>query len=207
MKTFDDAKRTYYHNGEVIAEKMITFDDATHTYYYNGEVIANVSTILAETIFKDKYKNVPEHVLNNAASFGTNIHNAIEHMFPYGLDDVEYKKYQEYLSYVEQYFIITLEQEQIVHNKELNYVGRFDLVALIMGEKALCDVKTTYELDIEYLSWQLSMYYYGKRDFSIKKLYALWLPKRRKGGVVEIPFKTEQEVKWLVEKYYKENKK
>lgn len=180
------------------------FDSEEHVYYYKDKPIANVSTILAETLFKGKYDGIPKDILNNAADFGTNIHNAIENEFPFALNTLEYKVYSNWLELKEKHFIIELEKEQMIFHQDLLYMGRFDVVALVMGEKSLCDYKTTYNLDIEYISWQLSLYYWAKRDFSITKLYVIWLPKRKKGEIIEIPLKTEEECKWLLEKYYKE---
>ena len=180
------------------------FDEVEHIYYYKDKPMANVSTILAETLFKGKYAGIPKPIMDRAADFGTNVHDAIENEFPFGLNTLEYQVYNNWLGLKEKHFIIELEKEQPIFHQDFEYMGRFDLVALVMGDKSLCDYKTTYELDLEYISWQLSLYYWAKRDFTITKLYAIWLPKRQKGDVVEVELKSEAQVKWLLEKYHKE---
>ena len=182
-------------------EQDVRFDEETHTYYYKENVVASVSQILSATIFKNKYGNVPEHILQKAAEFGSNVHKAIETMFPYTLTDEEYSVYLKYVDIKERYNLEVLEQEEMIFHPELNYMGRFDMTGLINGCKSLIDIKTTYSLDKEYLSWQLSMYYWGKKDDSIKKLYVIWLPKRKGPEVVEIPLKSHEEIEWLISLY------
>ena len=86
-----------------------------------------------------------------------------------------------------------MDQEQIIHYNDL-YAGRFDMIAKIGGKICLCDIKTTAELDMEYLSWQLSFYELatGKQ---FDNLYAIWLPKKELGQLVKIQRKTKEELK------------
>ena len=71
------------------------------------------------------------------------------------------------------------------------YAGRFDMIANIKGELSLCDIKTTAELDEEYLSYRLS-YYELAMGKTFEKLYAIWLPKKDIGQVVEIKRKPRE---------------
>ena len=75
------------------------------------------------------------------------------------------------------------------------------MIAIVMGVKSMLDIKTTYELDMEYLSWQMSFYYYAKQDYDVKKIYAIWLPKRKKGSLVEVQLKTFQEIEYVINLY------
>lgn len=184
----------------------LRFDETTHTYYYNDKVVPNVSTILSKTIFKSKYAGVEKHVLNAKAKWGSEVHSAIENNFYYGLDDLQYQKIMEYEEIKEDNFIIIESQEEQVFNKDLYYCGTYDMVALVLGVKSMLDIKTTYELDMEYLSWQLSMYYYAKKDFDIEKLYVIWLPKRKKGTLVEVKLKECHQIEWLMNEYKKVEK-
>ena len=182
---------------------MIEFIADSHTYLVDGVIVPSVSTILSATIFKDKYKDVSPHVLAKAAEFGTGVHLAVETGEWLHLDDKQYQVYQNYLELVRIENIEPYAHEQIVHYG-LEYAGTFDMEAVIKGLYCLCDVKTTYNLDREYLSWQLSMYELasGKR---FDKLYAIWLPKRKGAELVEIERKTEQQIKELLEVYYEKN--
>lgn len=178
---------------------MVKFIKETHQYTVDGIIVPSVSTILKETIFTDKYKAVPEFILKRAAEFGTAVHDAIEHDDNLFLTEEQDRVYQEWKRLQKEEDIVPLEQEQIVHF-EKEYAGTFDMIANIKGEKCLVDIKTTYNLDLEYLSWQLSMYAlaYGHEG----KLYAVWLPKKGNGKLVEIETKPYEQIHELLEAHH-----
>ncbi len=183
---------------------MIKFNESTHTYTLNGKVLPSVSTILGATIFKDKYKDVDPYILQRAAQFGTGVHKAIEINDYFGLDDLQYTVFKRYKKLCTKHDIKPIAHEQIVYTQD--YAGTLDMIAMIQSFNSLTDVKTTYHLDREYLSWQLSMYeraymiLYNKPQFD--KLYCIWLPKRKGAELVEIERKSEKEIIELVESYY-----
>ena len=175
------------------------FDD-THTYLVNGVIVPSVSEILKK-IFPNKYKNIPLETLRRKATYGTIIHNYIEQyekgIITIKLDYIQEASFGQYLRLKDKYNINVLEQEKIVNFKDI-YAGRFDMVAEVNGSYCLCDIKTTASLDKEYLSWQLSLYEYayGKK---FDKLYAIWLPKKDIGKLVEIKRKSKKEIDKLLE--------
>ena len=67
------------------------------------------------------------------------------------------------------------------------------MIARIGKDICLCDIKTTSELDKEYLSWQLSFYELATNKH-FDKLYAIWLPKKELGELVEIKRKSKEEL-------------
>lgn len=186
---------------------MIEYVDETHTYLYDGVIIPSVSEIL-RFIFPNKYSLVPKEVLNKKATYGSTVHEAIEKLeqgkeLP-KLDYIQQASITQYLKLKEKYNIEVHKQEQII-NYEDKYAGRFDMIADINGVEALCDIKTTAELDKEYLSWQLSLYAYAYKnmyDEDFEKLYAIWLPKKELGKVIEIERKTDEEIEDVLKEYY-----
>lgn len=184
---------------------MVEFLKDTHTYLVDGIIVPSVSTILSQTIFADKYKDVPDFVLQRAAEFGTAIHNAIEHESDDDLTDEQSVVYQRWLKLKDKHNIKAVEQEQIIH-LGYDYAGTFDMMAEIDGELCLVDIKTTYNLDKEYLSWQLSLYAHAKQFGG--KLVAIWLPKRKGAELIEIEPKPHYEIDKLLEVYHalQENK-
>lgn len=178
---------------------MVEFIKDTHTYLVDGIIVPSVSTILSQTIFVDKYKDVPDFVLQRAAEFGTAIHSAIEHESDNDLTDEQQVVYKRWLKLKAKHNIKAVEQEQIIHLGH-QYAGTFDMMAEINGELCLVDIKTTYNLDKEYLSWQLSLYAYAKQFGG--KLVAIWLPKRKGAELVEIEPKPHYEIDKLLEVYY-----
>lgn len=184
---------------------MLEYIEETHTYLYDGIIIPSVSEILHKYIFKDKYKGIPEYILKNKAEYGTQVHKAIETLEEIGTFKVQ-NIYQElsieqYIKLKEKNNIQVLEQEKMVCYKGI-YAGRFDMIANINEELCLVDIKTTAQLDKEYLSWQLSLYELADgRKFD--KFYCLWLPKKGLGKLVEIERKDIKEIEKLLEEIEK----
>lgn len=174
---------------------MIDFIEEGHIYLKDGIITPSVSEIL-HFIFPDKYKNVTANILNKKAEYGSKVHEAIEVLEKTG-EIIELNTYQElsiqqYMKLKQKYDIEVLEQEQMI-SYDYDYCGRFDMIAKVGEYICLCDIKTTAELDLEYLSWQLSFYEmaYGK---TFDKLYAIWLPKKDLGQLVEVNRKPKEEL-------------
>ena len=187
---------------------MVEFIEDGHIYLLDGVIIPSVSEIL-HFIFPDKYSNVPNYILNAKADYGSMIHETIERLendlFLPKLDYIQEASIEQYKKLKKQHKIKVITQEQMIHYQD-KYCGRFDMIAEINEEYCLCDIKTTAELDQEYLSWQLSfyelayMYMFGATYFD--KLYAIWLPKKGLGKLVEIKRKSTQELKQKLEEFY-----
>ena len=74
------------------------------------------------------------------------------------------------------------------------------MIARIGKDICLCDIKTTSELDTEYLSWQLSFYELATNK-TFNKLYAIWLPKKELGELVEIKRKPKEDLLKKLEEF------
>lgn len=179
---------------------MVEFIDNGHIYLVDGIITPSVSDLI-KFIYPNKYSNVPEKVLNAKAKFGTGVHKAIENLenvevLPV-LDFYQDLCVKEYLKLKDKYNIEVIDQEQMV-NYGNHYCGRFDMIASINEKYSLCDIKTTAKLDLESLSWQLSYYAlaYAPTEYENKfeKFYAIWLPKKNIGQVVEIEKRTKKEL-------------
>ena len=193
---------------------MIEFIEQEHLYLVDGVITPSVTQIL-QFLFPDKYKDVPPEILAKKAEYGSILHKVIEiaeqeQMF--NIEQIKYKieginyiienSFEQYLKLKEKYRIKVLEQEQIVAYKNL-YCGTFDMIANVNNKKSLIDIKTTAELDKEYLSWQLSFYELAKGK-QFEKLYVIWLPKKSLGELMEIPRKSKEELLEVLEQYLKE---
>ncbi len=176
-------------------EDYIEFIEQGHQYLKSGIIVPSVSEIL-HFIFPNKYKNVPSEILNKKTSYGSKVHEAIEKIEKTGevieLNIHQQLSLEQYLKLKDKYNISVLEQEQMV-SYDYHFCGRFDMIAMIGDDCCLCDIKTTAELDKEYLSWQLSFYELASGK-TFDKLYAIWLPKRDLGELVEIQRKSKEEL-------------
>ena len=186
---------------------MIEFIEDGHIYLKDGVIIPSVSEIL-HFVFPDKYAGIDKEILDKKAEYGSKIHEAIECVeqgktLP-ELDSIQEFSINQYQRLKEKNNIEVIAQEQMIHFKD-KYCGRFDMTAKVNGFYSLCDIKTTATLDKEYLSWQLSFYelafvsMYGMSPF--EKLYAIWLPKKEYGEVVEIERKSKSELLEKLKEY------
>ena len=179
---------------------MVEFIEDGHIYLVDGIIIPSVSDIL-NFIFPNKYSNVPRQILNSKAEYGSRVHEAIECLekgetLPQ-LNYLQEASLEQWKKLKSENKIEVIEQEKMV-NYGSHYCGRFDMIANVNGAYSLCDIKTTAKLDKESLSWQLSFYALAhnpdKYETEFEKFYAIWLPKREIGEVVEIERKTKEEL-------------
>lgn len=167
----------------------VTFNSETHEYTIDGEVVESATTLLGNTLFEGKYAGIPREILNKAAKWGSDLHFAIEKKMTFMLDDTQAKRYYEFWDIIEKENIAIVEQEQIVFYKHMEtwaYIGTFDAVLMKDGKRYMADIKTTYQLDFEYLAWQLGLYRMAYEQMYNKKvdgLLVFWLPKRKKGSM------------------------
>lgn len=185
---------------------MIEFEELSHTYWVDGMQVPCVSDIL-HFIFPNKYKDVPKEILEKKAVYGSQLHRAIECLeqglkLP-KLNYVQEESIEQYKKIKEENNLVVISQEQKVQYRGL-YAGTYDMEAKVNNKHSLVDIKTTAELDLESLSWQLSFYELaiGKK---FKKLYCLWLPKADLGKLVEVKRKNKELLLKVLEGYYNEN--
>lgn len=186
----------------------LEFVEEGHLYLYKGMIIPSVSNILA-FIFPNKYKDVPDYILQNKAEYGSLVHELVEQLEngktieelkqDYEFNYIVEASLEQHLRLKKEYEIETISQEEMVCYKGL-YGGRYDSEAMIKRELSLVDRKTTAELDEEYLSWQLSYYELAKGK-RYKKLYVEWLPKKGLGKLVEIKRKPKKELLRVLKEY------
>lgn len=138
---------------------VLEYIDATHTYLYNGVVLPSVTQLLQKK-FGNKYDGIPKSVLERAAERGTALHNAIENYEQLGIETE--------LVELHNWIALKAEHDLSVMGNELPVVlfkdgqavaaGRCDLFVAKQGVFGLADIKRTYRLDRNYLTYQLNIY-------------------------------------------------
>lgn len=186
--------------------EKIEFISEGHLYLYCGMIIPSVSDIL-KFIFPNKYSDIPAYILQNKAEYGTKVHELIEildnmqiseleafkeELEAYKVDYITEASLEQYLKLKKENNFKTISQEKMVCYNGI-YAGRYDKEILINNELCLADIKTTATFDEEYLSWQLSLYKLASNK-EYKKLYAIWLPKKQLGKLIEVKEKSKEEL-------------
>lgn len=161
-----------------LIQSPVVFDKESHTYTYNGRQLSGVTSMLSRQLFSDKYSGVSENVLRRAAERGSRIHSLCELADRTGIADTP--EADDYLSLCHGYGLKYVESEYLVSDLT-NYASCIDKVYAGSADNKywLGDIKTTYSLDKEYLSWQLSVYAYlfelQNPGCEVERLFGIWL--------------------------------
>lgn len=165
-----------------------------HKYYKGFTELFGVTTLLNEMLFADKYNGISPEVLANAANRGTAIHEAVQ-AYEMGVDfhlaeDLE-SYYDEAVKAAQAWVVyrkgtgkkfasyVTAYSEYLVSN-EVDLATKIDLTLYDDGW-ALGDIKTTLKLDMDFLSWQLSIEAYlfeRQTGQKVKMLFAMWYDRK-----------------------------
>lgn len=182
-----------------LSQSAVIFNEVDHTYNYLGSYLSGVTSLLHRTLFADKYNGISAEVLARAAAYGHNIHEQIELVDTLGVTS-ETPAVQAYLQMKADLNLTTLANEYLVSDEQ--YIA--SSIDIVFDDLTLADVKTTSKLDMEYLSWQLSMYAFlfemQNPGLKVPRLLAIWLPKPQYGkpNIVEVPRKSNDALKVLL---------
>lgn len=181
----------------------VQFDQEQHKYYdkRTGCELKGITSTLLRRLFPNKYKDVPQFVLQKAADKGSIVHEDIELTETLGTDPST-QEGKNYLQLKSENGLTFLASEHLVSDME-NYASSIDLVFDVEdGLVDIADIKTTYKFDKESVSWQLSIYAYmlelNNPNVKVRKLYGIWL----RGDIfelIEVARHSNGEVKALIE--------
>ena len=177
----------------------VIFDEVEHTYHLYGKKLKGITGTLIPHAIGQKYADVPEHILEEKAKYGKRVHSEIE-MYLNGFEPsnptsefLAFKKWQldSDIKFIKSEFIVS---------DNANFATPIDAID---NENNLYDWKTTYVLDLESLSWQLSIcaYFNELQGNKVNKLYALHLRGLDEPNLVEIERIPNSEVQRLIECY------
>lgn len=181
----------------------VVFDEVEHTYTLDGKRLSGVTALLHRQLFQSKYDGISKEIMEKAAERGNAIHRQIEMYESFGGDNFD-DEVNEYMRLKSKNKYETVATEWLVSDNE-HVASSIDVVFQKGKSLVLCDIKTTSKLDMEYLSWQLSIYKYllllDNPKAKIKSLIACWLPKQQYGSpkMVEVPEKPMEWVKELID--------
>lgn len=190
---------------------MLEFYEENHIYLKDGVILRSVTQILKE-LFPSKYDGIPENILNDKAKYGTELHKFIEIIEKkkpkrplayikkyYNPNIYQIESFKDYLEIKKKYNIEITDSEKMVVYKDI-YCGTLDLKGTVNNKKAIIDIKTTYDLDELYVSWQNSLYEMASEP--VDELYCMWLPKGHLGKLVKLERINEKDLKILIGEEY-----
>ena len=169
----------------------VKFYEEDHLYTINDIVVPSVSQIAAEVAEVD-YSSIPRFILEEAARFGTSVHEGIEAFIrhePWLPEDPrEARCVFSYIKLMQKHKWKIESIEEIVHFDDI-YAGRYDQVVRMEKGLYLLENKTNYALDRNYLSWQLTLYaeaWERKHGEKLAGLKTVWLQKNGDGELVDV---------------------
>ena len=137
----------------------IIFCEENHTYISKTRQYSGITGILNKYLFPDKYKDIPEAILEKAKQRGVTCHNQMEMW----INGMQYESQNDEVVKMQN----LLNGRNFTHSELLvsdykNFATKIDAVEESEEGVILWDWKTTSILDKEYLSWQLSIcaYFY-----------------------------------------------
>ena len=192
-----------------LIKSPIIFDEAAHRYFFIGDDFtsvqyAGVTSVLSKVLFPSKYKDVDEEVLQRAARRGTRVHELCQATDTIPTDaqegDEAYaQEVENYKALKAEHGITMIANEYLISNEIWRVASQIDCVD---SDGNLYDIKTTYTLDKEYVSWQLSFYAtlfeLQNPGLFVGKLYAIWL-RGEKCELVEVERKTLKQLCHVIE--------
>ena len=171
-----------------LVKSPVIFDQEHHTYTLNGRRLQGITGMLSRRLFPGKYADVPEAVMRKAKEKGSMIHEVCELIDELGIthESIEARKYIE----LKDLYGLHHEASEYLVSDEEYFASAIDKVYRESDtDFTLADIKTTYELDTEYVQWQLSIYAYlfehQNPGCKAVRLLAIWL-RGEKSKIVEV---------------------
>ncbi|HNV62446.1 MAG: PD-(D/E)XK nuclease family protein [Rikenellaceae bacterium] len=150
-----------------------------YRHYSDGsKEYKGITKYLNDILFPNLYANVPEHVLNKAAERGSDFHHFTQVYDLFGT--CENKEVEWYAEAMKGIKVVAM--EYIVTDFEF-FASPIDRVIKANGKIYLADIKTTSNLQTDYLRWQLSIYQHLFKivnpDIEVAGLMAIWLNRKK----------------------------
>jgi CRISPR/Cas system-associated exonuclease Cas4 (RecB family) len=177
----------------LIQNTRVRFSENPHSYFLdNTRELIGVTSLMRKHGLAHDYSGIKEDVMNAAAERGSKIHKDIE-LYCKG-EAVEMTP--ELKAYIK-LGIQPLANEYLVSDNEIVA----SMIDIVSTDNDIIDVKTTTNLYIEPLQWQLSIYAYLfelQTGLKANKLYGLHI-KDKKAKLVEIRRIDSKEIEHLLE--------
>lgn len=170
----------------------VIFNESAHTYTTpDGKSLSGITGMIDRQIFGGKYTNTPDYILEAARSYGSQVHDEIDLYYTIGKEPEtpEGKKAVSLLPKSEA-------TEYLVNDDY--FATKIDFISQSYD---LYDFKTSTVLDIDRLSWQLSVcavLFEKQNGFPCGKLYGVHL-RGEECKIVEVPRKSDEMILSLLQ--------
>lgn len=134
-----------------LVKSAVVFNEENHTYLLGDKLLQGITGMISRQLFPNKYKDIPEFILKRAAEKGSRIHAQCQFVdstgfTPESIEAENYLKERTNAGYK------AFANEYTVSDNE-HFASNIDCVWEKDERISLGDIKTTANLDLEYLSW------------------------------------------------------
>lgn len=159
-------------------QSPVQFEKDGHTYTLGTKDLDGVTPII-HWLFPDTYKGIPQFILDQAAEYGTMIHEKCELADSMGIvDDARVHDYTELLR---QKGLKIIASEYLVSDEQ-RVASSIDKLT---EDLDIADIKTTSKVHIPHVTLQTSIYAWlferQNEGMQVRNLYCIWLPKPQYG--------------------------
>ncbi len=169
-----------------LKDSGVIFDPEQHTYQLNGAYLSGITDLLQRQLFPNEYANIPKVILQQAAAYGTSVHQSCEDFDLQWINDGT-QEVQDYIELCTTHNL-THEASEYTVTDFTNYASNIDKVYRISSNTFdLADLKTYSMMTPEKLEkarWQLSIYAYlfelQNKDAKVRQLYILHIRNKQK---------------------------
>ena len=169
-----------------LRDSGVLFNKELHEYWLGDKQLSGITGMLQRQLFPDEFEGIPEAMLQEAARYGTEVHESIEAFDTSWLNDGT-QEVQDYISLCNENGLVHERSEYTVTDGE-NWASNIDNVYRTSDDTfSLGDIKTygTMTSDkIEKARWQLSIYAYffelQNKGAKVDKLFILHIRNKEK---------------------------
>ena len=145
-----------------LKDSGVLFNKELHEYWLGNKQLSGITGMLQRQLFPNEFEGIPESAINEAARYGTEVHESIEMFDTSWLNDGT-QEVQDYITLCKENNLVHERSEYTVTDGE-NWASNIDKVYRISDDTfSLGDIKTYGTMTPEKQEkarWQLSVYAY-----------------------------------------------
>lgn len=169
-----------------LKDSDVLFNKERHEYWLGNRQLSGITGMLQRQLFPNEFEGIPESAINEAARYGTEVHESIEMFDTSWLNDGT-QEVQDYITLCNENNLVHERSEYTVTDGE-NWASNIDKVYRISDDTfSLGDIKTYGTMTPEKQEkarWQLSIYAYffelQNTGAEVEKLFIIHLRNKTK---------------------------
>ena len=169
-----------------LKDSGVLFNKELHEYWLGNKQLSGITGMLQRQLFPNEFDGIPEAMLQEAAQYGTEVHESIEAFDTSWLNDGT-QEVQDYISLCKEYGLVHERSEYTVTDGK-DWASNIDKVYRSSDDTfSLADIKTYGTMTsekIEKARWQLSVYAYffelQNKGAEVEKLFIIHLRNKAK---------------------------